>query len=335
MKLISWNTTKKCNLYCKHCYRNSDIRVDTSNELNTDEAKTLITDVKKAGFNMMILSGGEPLLRDDIFELIEYGTRLGLMMCLGSNGTLINESNIKKIKDSGIKSIAMSIDSTDPKIHDEFRGLKGAFKKTVEAIKLCIKNDIRVQVNTTISKLNNKEIHKLLSFFEDLGAKNVHVLFLVETGRGKNISDYSLNKDEYEKALRDVLSFESDMFVKPTCAPQSLPLAEDMNLKIGRVKKGCIAGSAYASVLHNGDVNICPYANVKCGNIRKDSFYNIWNESPIFKALRYNDLKGDCGSCKYINSCGGCRARAFSKTGDFLEKDPYCLLDKEEIYEKA
>lgn len=328
MKLISWNTTKKCNLYCKHCYRNSDITVDTSNELSTNEAKELIKDVKKSGFNMLILSGGEPLLRDDIYELIEFGNKLGLMMCLGSNGTLIKKNNIKKIKESGIKSIAMSIDSTDKKVHDEFRGLDGAFDRTIEAIKLAINEGINVQVNTTISKINKDEIHKLLSFFEDLKVKNVHVLFLVETGRAKDIADTSLSKKEYEDALREVLSFESKMFIKPTCAPQALPLAKEMGVDIKRVKKGCIAGSAYASLLHNGDVNICPYANVKCGNIRENSFYDIWNDSPIFKALRKNDLKGKCKSCSHIDSCGGCRARAFSKSGDYLQEDPYCLLER-------
>lgn len=328
MKLISWNTTKKCNLFCKHCYRNSDIHVDTSNELSTSEAKKFISDVKKSGFNMIILSGGEPLLRDDIYELIEYGNKLGLIMCLGSNGTLINNDNIKKIKKAGVRSIAMSIDLTSKVIHDEFRGLKGAFDRTVEAIKSSIKEGINVQVNTTISKINNKEIHKLLSFFENLGVKNVHVLFLVETGRAKEISETSLSKEEYEDALREVLSFESKMFIKPTCAPQALPMAKEMGIDLKRVNKGCIAGSAYASVLHNGDVNICPYANVKCGNIRENSFYDIWNKSPIFNSLRENKLKGRCKSCSHINSCGGCRARAFSKTGDYLEEDPYCLLER-------
>jgi len=325
MKIVSFNVTKKCNLYCEHCYRNSKEDVDISDELSTEEAKELISDIKKSGFNMLKLSGGEALMRDDIFELAKFSNELGLYTALGSNGTLINEDNIGDIK-KYIKSVAISIDSTDKNTHDTFRGYDGAFDETMRGIKLLKENGVKFQINTTISKINLNEIHELLDFATELGASSVHVLFLVMTGRGKDLERVYLTKDEYEGAIKEVLEYESDLFIKPTCAPQSTVIARKLNLD-PRVKKACIAGTSYCSVVYDGRVNICPYADVEAGNLRKDSFYNIWNNSEVFENLRnFENYKGRCKSCNYNEICGGCRARAFANTGDYLEFDNYCSL---------
>lgn len=325
MKIVSLNTTRACNLYCKHCYRNSGEDVDTSGELSTDECKALFRDMKEAGFNMIKLSGGEPLMRDDIFELAEYAQNLGLYTCLGSNGTLISEDNIGEIK-KYIRSVAVSIDSTDKKSHDDFRGYEGAFDKTLRGIELLKKNGVKVQINTTISRINKDEIHELLDFASSLGASSVHVLFLVMTGRGKDLGGVYLSKEEYLKAIKEVLEYESDLFIKPTCAPQSTIIARELGLD-PKVKKACIAGMSYCSVVYDGRVNICPYAEVTAGNLREESFLDIWNKSEVFEKLRdYDNYKGACGACSYNEVCGGCRARAFANTGDYLEFDNYCSL---------
>lgn len=326
MKIISFNVTKQCNLYCSHCYRDSSSNVDLRNELNTDEVKKMFYDIKRVGFNMLKLSGGEPLLRNDIFEIAKYSSDLGLYTCLGTNATLITKDNINKLKNANIKSIAVSIDSTNKNLHDDFRGRLGSFDRALRGIDLCLKNNIKVQVNTTISKINKDEINELLDFSKEIGASSVHVLFLVQTGRGTNLNNLYLSHEEYEKAIIEVLNYESDLFIKPTCAPQSTTIAKKLNLD-PRVKKGCIAGTSYCSIVYNGDVNICPYANITAGNVRKNSFYDIWNDSEVFKNLRdLSKLKGKCKKCKSNNICGGCRARAYSMTGDYLEYDEYCLI---------
>lgn len=326
MKLLSWNTTLKCNLYCDHCYRDSSLDTDTYGELSTNEAKTLIEDVKKAGFRMIILSGGEPLLRDDIFDLARYGTDLGLIMSLGTNGTLIDEDMARKIKDSGIRSCAVSIDSSKAEVHDKFRGLEGAWQKTIDGIKILINEGLRVQVNLTISRINKDEISDVIKLAEDLGASSFHSLFLVETGRGENMSEDYLSKEEYEKAIEEVLGYQSQMYIRPVCAPQAMVKSKEMGME-DRFTKGCIAGLRYCSVLADGQVHICPYAEVKAGDIRQEPFDQIWEESQVFKALREFSAKdSSCGSCRHNDSCGGCRARAYSKTGDFLGFDDYCLL---------
>lgn len=325
MNIVSLNTTRACNLFCKHCYRNSGEDVDTSGELTTEECKQLFRDMKEAGFNMIKLSGGEPLMRPDIFELAEYAKDLGLYTCLGSNGTLINEDNILDIK-KYIKSVAVSIDSTDKKTHDEFRGYEGAFDKTMEGIRLLRENGVKLQINTTISRLNKDEIREILDFATELGASSIHVLFLVMTGRGKNLGDSYLNKEEYLQAIKEVLEYESDIFIKPTCAPQSTVIAKDLGLD-PRVRKACIAGTSYCSVVYDGRVNICPYAEVEAGNLRENSFLDIWNNSSIFEKLRdFDQYKGLCKTCNNHDICGGCRARAFADSGDYLGFDRYCSL---------
>lgn len=327
MKLVSWNTTKRCNLYCAHCYRDSSIEEDTSNELSLEEAKKVIEDIKKAGFQLLILSGGEPLLRPDIFEIAEYGTNQGLMVALGTNGTLIDEAMAKKIKETGIRSVAISLDSVDRETHNAFRGADFAYDKAIQGMKNLIEEGVKVQINITISKMNHGEIPELLDYCEELGASSVHVLFLVETGRGTKLEDIYLNRDEYEKALQEVLGYESDMFIKPTCAPQGVIIADQMG-KGDRFTRGCLAGTNYCSILPDGQVHICPYAEVKAGDLRENSFYEIWNNSPVFQELR-EETEGTCQACYYNDRCGGCRARAYSQTGDYMEFDDYCLIHKD------
>ncbi len=329
MHHISWNVTKKCNLYCKHCYRDSSPGELTEGELTTGEGKKLLEDIKKAGLQIIVLSGGEPLMRPDIYELIEHATALGLVPLMGSNGTLITDGVAKKLKASGLNAIAISIDSATPEVHDQFRGTENALSMAITGIRNSMNNGLKVQVNCTVSKYNVDDIDSILEFANSEGALSCHMLFLVDVGRGKNIEVTQLSKLEYKETIQKILSNKFDMRVKPTCAPQYKVEAflKDIPSIGGR---GCIAGISYCSILPNGDVHICPYTPVKVDSIRKKPFDEIWHNNEVFKSLRdFSKYKGKCGSCGYIDICGGCRARAFSATGDWLEADPYCLLDIE------
>ncbi|MFW6030731.1 MAG: SPASM domain-containing protein, partial [Halanaerobiales bacterium] len=177
------------------------------------------------------------------------------------------------------------------------------------------------------NKYNLNEIDELMSFSEDIGASSCHMLFLVDVGRGKLIGEHQLSKEEYKQAINEIITKEASIRIKPTCAPQYKVEAKFKELEtVGG--RGCIAGISYCSILPNGDVHICPYTPVKVDSIRDRPFDEIWNTNEVFLSLRdYSNYKGRCGECNYIDICGGCRARAYSATGDWLEEDPYCLLD--------
>ncbi len=327
--IISWNMTKNCNLYCKHCYRNAGPNFASNDELSTDEGKKLIKEIHKAGFKILIFSGGEPLLRNDLYELTEYASSLGLISGIGTNGTLIDKKVARRLKESKVRAVAISLDSLDEEKHDEFRKVKGSFKKTIEGIKACIEAGLKVQINTTVTKLNYEEITQITDYISSLGGHSHHPFFLVEVGRGKEIGEYGLNKQEYKKIINRILDKQKDTNIelKPTCAPQFMVEAKNKGMKM-RFSRGCIAGIKYCCILPNGDVHICPYLPIKVGSVRKQSFDYIWENAEIFNKLRnYNEYNGNCGKCKNINICGGCRARAFSSSDNYMNEDVFCLKE--------
>jgi radical SAM protein with 4Fe4S-binding SPASM domain len=341
--VVSWNVTRKCNLKCSHCYINA-AKEELSGELSTEEAKRLIDQICEVSRPLLILSGGEPLLRKDVFELIRYGTEKGLRMGLGSNGSLIDSVAAKKLKDAGVKTVSISLDSCSPARHDEFRGVADSWEKAVGAIKALKENGVLVQVNTTVIQQNYGEIDEIMSLAEQLGVENFHLFFLVPTGRGVKIADIS--PAMYEDMIKETFAKTSKhrLNVRPSCAPQFMRIAKDMNLDMRQWIRGCIAGLYYCRVYPNGDITPCPYLPIKLGNIREKSFSEIWFTSEVFKKLRdFDALKGKCGKCDYRSLCGGCRARAYGlssdfldfcgdlhepaelKGGDYLAEDPWCV----------
>ncbi|MCL1965748.1 MAG: radical SAM protein [Candidatus Bathyarchaeota archaeon] len=340
--ILSWNVTRECNLNCSHCYINAADR-KLENELTTEEGKRLIDQICEVSHPLLVLSGGEPILRADIYELIKYGSSKGLKMGLGSNGSLIDDVVAKKLKNAGITTVSISIDSHIASQHDNFRGVEGSWEKAVNAIKVLRDNNVLVQVNTTLTHDNYDQIDDIMYISESLGVENFHLFFLVPTGRGVKIDDISPQK--YEDMITNTFAkvFKHRLNVRPSCAPQFMRIAQDMGLNMRQWIRGCIAGMYYCRIYPNGDITPCPYLPVKVGNVREDSFQEIWKNAEIFKELRDpNTLTGKCGECGYKMLCGGCRARAYGLSadfidycgdlhmptevkGDYLKEDPWCV----------
>jgi radical SAM protein with 4Fe4S-binding SPASM domain len=301
----------------------------------------VINQIAALGRSILVLSGGEPLLREDIFELAQYAIQKGLIATLGTNGTLIDTAMAHHLHDVGVQKVAISIDSSTPPVHDGLRGVDGAWEKAVRGANACIANGVDVQFNVTMTRQNYTDLDQIISMAKKLGVKNIHLFFLVPTGRGKNMQD--LTPETYEQLLRRVLSYShGEVEVKPTCAPQFMRVAKQLGVDMTRWSRGCIAGISYCRILPDGGVTPCPYLPVKVGNVLEKTLGEIWANSPVLAALRDpSNLKGKCGSCGYNNVCGGCRARAFGltsycsgasakrrqevKDGDYLAEDPWCI----------
>ena len=340
--VLSWNVTLRCNLKCSHCYINAK-ETNLVDELSTDAAKMLIHQITEVSRPLLILSGGEPLLREDIYEIIRYGADRGLRMGMGSNGMLIDDEVARKLKDAGMWTVAISLDSSIPERHDEFRGVKGCWEHAVNAIKALKKAGIEVQVNCTVTQQNYDEVDDIMALAEDLGVDNFHLFFLVPTGRGTDIKD--ITPRMYEDMITSTLAKTTKykLNVKPSCAPQFMRVAKEQGVDMSRWVRGCMAGLYYCRIYPSGEVTPCPYMPVSLGNIRKRSFKDIWFNSEVFKALRdFDRLKGKCGLCEYRDVCGGCRARAYGVStdfmdfcgalheptelrGDYLAEDPWCV----------
>ncbi len=321
--IISWNTTNSCNLSCQHCYRDAGVKME--DELSTAEGLSLIDEIAKAGFKIMIFSGGEPLMRKDIFTLVEHGVKRGLRPVFGSNGTLIDSNMAKNLKKSGAAAIGISLDSIDFQKHDRFRGQPGAWKQAVKGMEKCKEAGLPFQIHTTVVDWNYPEIEEITDFAVGAGAIAHHVFFLVPTGRGVDIESESLRAEKYEVLLKRIMVKQQKVSIelKPTCAPQFIRVAEEMGVKT-RFSRGCLAGTAYCIISPVGNVQPCAYMEISAGNVRETAFSQIWKNSEVFNRLRTMEYSGSCGSCSYSRICGGCRARALFYSGDFMAEEPWC-----------
>lgn len=337
-RIIAIELTSQCNLLCKHC-RGSSTLNNVKNELKKNELINLLDQLAYFGSPIVILTGGEPLLNPSVFDLIEYGSSIKLNMALATNATLITEDIAHKLKISGIKRVSISLDGTKA-IHDSFRSINGCFDKALYGISCLKKENIEFQINTTISKHNLNQLEDIHKFVIDIGAVAHHLFFLVPTGRGNNLTNYELSSKEYEDILLWLYkkSENKNIHIHPTCAPHYLriKIIQDKekfkhNFKLSthssfdNLVKGCLGGSSFVFISSIGDVNPCGYLPLSAGNIKTSPFIDIWNNSEIFNNIRNpSKYKGKCGICKFKLVCGGCRARAFSVTGDYLEEEPFC-----------
>ncbi|MTV47481.1 putative heme d1 biosynthesis radical SAM protein NirJ2 [Heliobacillus mobilis] len=323
--IISWNTTNQCNMFCDHCYRDAGAKAEQ--ELSTVEGKQLLDEIAKAGFKIMIFSGGEPLMRPDIVELVAYATSKGLRSVFGTNGTLITREMARDLKKAGAMGMGISLDSMDKKKHDEFRRYPGAWDEAVRGMENCRAEGLGFQIHTTVMEWNRHEVSTITDFAVEIGAVGHHTFFLVPTGRAVDIEEESLKAEQYEQILTEIMEKQKEVKIelKPTCAPQFMRIAKEMGMDM-KYARGCLAGTHYCIISPMGIVQPCAYLNISAGNVRETPFSEIWKEAPIFKELRTLKYGGGCGDCKYKFACGGCRARAYYyHNQDFMAEEPWCL----------
>ncbi len=320
MLIIAWETTSACNLSCSYCRAEASAKPQPD-ELSTSEALAFIDEVATLA-PMLILSGGEPLLRPDIFLLAKHASDKGLRVSLATNGTLLTPETVDNIRDAGIMRVSISLDGAVSEVHDRTRG-QGCFARTMKGIEN-LRGKVDFQFNTTITKRNEGEILPMFDLAERLGAKALHFFFLVPTGRGREDDLISSQRQEELLRLIDLESARRSIEVQVTCAPQYARIASP---KEGRRRSGgCLAGSSFVFISRRGEVYPCGYLPLLAGNIREQKFREIWENSSVLKSLRNRALKGKCGECGYHKICGGCRARAYAQTGDYLESDPLCSV---------
>jgi len=339
-RIIAWEVTRSCNLNCVHCRASSRFG-PYHNELGTREALGLLDQIRELGTPIIILTGGEPLLRKDIFELAEYGTELGMRMVMGSNGTLITSGVARRIAEAGVKRVSISIDGPTRESHDAFRKVNGAFDGAMRGISNLEEQGLEFQINTTITRHNLSELEGILDLGLRRGAVAHHIFLLVPTGRAREMVNQELSAQDYEDTLHWFYQQHNKVSIelKATCAPQYYRIlrqeassrgqnVNEQTTGLAAVTRGCLAGVSYCFISHVGIVQPCGYLEVDTGDLRRASFSQIWHNSTVLNELRdFSKYKGKCGRCEYVSVCGGCRARAYEATGDYLAEEPLCAYN--------
>jgi len=397
-RLVFWEVTKGCNLRCIHC-RASATELSSPNDLDTRTALGIIDQIASFANPILVLSGGEPLYRSDIFQLARYGTDKGLRIALATNGTLVTKEVARMIVDSGVKRVSISLDGADSATHDTFRGIPGAFEAAVQGLRNLKALGMSVQINMTIARHNAHQLPEVFTLAKSLGADALHTFLLVPVGCGVDIAaEQMVAPEEYEKMLNWFYdkSLEGGIELKATCAPHYFRVARqrrvadrkaatkaptavvaDNSTAIGptdimmpgstgiefkpagahpptamghpgghsgsghpggqpgghpsdmnAMTKGCLAGTGVCFVSHEGEIYPCGYLPAIAGDLRKQTFSDIWQNSVVFHQLRdTGNLKGKCGCCEFRNICMGCRARAFAASGDFMAEEPFCVYE--------
>jgi heme b synthase len=348
LRLVAWETTRNCNLACVHC-RASATMGPYEGELDTAASLRLMDQIAEVGRPIVILTGGEPLMRPDIYEIAAYGNDKGLRMVMAFNGTLVTEAVAAKLAEAGIRRVSVSLDGSNAETHDRFRGVRGAFDGALQGIRLARAAGIEFQINTTITQANLAEMPKIQKLAESLGAAAHHIFLLVPTGRGKYIIDQAITAEEYESTLNWFYDQKgkTPLQLKATCAPHYYRILRQRARRDGRtvtfktdgldaVTRGCLGGTGFCFVSHRGIVQPCGFLVLNCGDVTQTSFAEIWRRSEIFLSLRtFDNLKGKCGACEYKRVCGGCRARAYEATGDYLAEEPLCSYQPAAIKRKS
>ncbi|MCL4877644.1 MAG: radical SAM protein [Anaerolineae bacterium] len=348
-RLIFWETTAGCNLKCIHCRRITLADQLTPFDLTTAEAYALVDDIAAVGKPVFVLSGGEPLFRHDILDIARYATEAGLPVALATNGTLVDDRVAQGIKNSGVKRVSISFDGADAATHDAFRSLPGSFDAAVRGFQSLREVGLPVQINTTVARHNEAQLEGILELAKKLDAVALHLFLLVPVGCGVEIAEEQMiNAQEYERVLNwlyEVEQAEPHLQLKATCAPhyfrimhqrraeerrqgqqRDLPASHDRQVHMHAATKGCLAGTGVAFISHRGEVFPCGYLPVQAGNIRRESFGDIWQGSPLFAEMRNPELLGGkCGICNFKHLCSGCRARAYGTVGDYLAEEPFCI----------
>jgi radical SAM protein with 4Fe4S-binding SPASM domain len=347
--LVVWNFTYKCNLNCKHCY--SEAGNSSKTELSTEEAMKVVDQLADFGVTSLAFSGGEPLMRKDFFEVARHAVDAGLYVSLATNGTLLNEENVRKLREIGLHYVEVSLDGANAETHDFFRGKSGAFDQTMQGLKNCLKEDICTCVAITGTKNNLTEIPAVLEMAENMGIDRFTLFNFVPVGRGKDIIAADPSPQEREQLLsffNKKLSEDHKIAIlsttpqlarvalqasSPTQEDIIMPLAHMEATKISKRAKaladfigGCGAGRLYCAISPEGNVQPCVFMPLALGNLKTEKLEDIWLNSPVFNDLRdRGKLKGRCSRCEFKFVCGGCRARAYAYHNDYLMSDPGCI----------
>ena len=338
--VISWNLTYRCNLACEHCYLDAGPKplVGTENfadrsELGTEECFEVIDQIASfAPECLTILTGGEPLLRRDILEIVKRAADRGLWVVVGTNGVRITENVAQRLAEAGARGLSLSLDALDPDRHDRFRMVRGAWQNTVEGAAILNRTGLPFIVQTTAGSHNLGELDAIADFaYDKLAAKVWNLYFLVPTGRGQFVSD--ITPAQYDDVLASLYriqrKYDRRMLVNAKCAPHYVKTMLENGLPPARTYSGgaggCPAGTHYMGIRPNGDVTPCPYLPMFAGNLRRATLGDLWTSSELFTGIRVRtSLGGTCGDCEMNGHCGGCRARAYGMTGDVMAADPLC-----------
>ena len=340
--VISWNLTYRCNLACEHCYLDAGgsplVRTENfadRSELGTEECFGVIDEIAAfAPECLTILTGGEPLLRRDILEIVRRAAERGLWVVVGTNGVRVTENVAQRLSEAGARGLSLSLDALDPDRHDRFRNVRGAWQNTVDGAEILNRTALPFIVQTTAGSHNVDELDAIADFaHERLSAKVWNLYFLVPTGRGQFVSD--MTPSQYDEVLGSLYRIQKKyagrMLVNAKCAPHSIKTVLEKGDENHPIRTysggagGCPAGTHYLGIRPNGDVTPCPYLPVFAGSLRRTSLTDLWTTSELFTGIRQRtSLGGRCGDCEMNAHCGGCRARAYGMTGDLMAEDPLC-----------
>ncbi|MEM2872862.1 MAG: radical SAM protein [Nitrososphaerales archaeon] len=381
---VVWNITRACNLKCRHCYESAG--KPDKNELNTEDAIRVIDILADAGVLILAFSGGEPTVRHDILKLIKHASTRGMYVAMATNGiALASIDRVRELKNAGLQFVQISLDGIDPNTHDSFRGVPGAFKKTIQGIRNCVSEKLFVEIATTATRFNYEEIPEIVDFADELGVNWFMLYNFIPTGRGASLIDEDLTPEEREKLLKTLWKkMKSKNIEVLSTAPQFARIAQEVENKIARVMEhmhgskqqiltelieeglcdetyecngaivpthfynpelsgdlkrladfigGCGCGRFYLAIEPNGDIYPCVFfpheKDVKVGNILEDDFMHLWKNSKLLWMTRNKDfLEPNCKGCKYLYTCGGCRARAYNYYKNIFAPDPGCIINR-------
>jgi heme b synthase len=353
LRLLFWETTAGCNLECIHCRRLDVSQQLMKTDMTTDEALTFVRQLAAFAKPILVLSGGEPLFRPDIFQIASGARECGLPVALATNGTLIDEVMAQRIVDAGIRRVAISIDGADEVTHDAFRRQPGSLAAALRGFRHLRALGMSMQINCTVTKHNIHQIETLYAKALELGADALHLFMLVPVGCGVQIAQSNmLPAEEYERVLNWMYDKSQlhQIHLKATCAPHYFRVmrqraaADHVRVtpthsphaaqhpggghNMAALTKGCLAGSQICFVSHTGEVFPCGYLPVSAGNVKRKEMREIWEHAPLFQQLRDDDqLEGKCGACEFKRICMGCRARAFYASGNYMAEEPFCIYE--------
>ena len=330
LRIVAWELTRRCNLSCVHC-RAAAADEPVEGELTTAQVVSVMDDIARVARPLVILTGGEPMLREDLFEIIRAGRTRGFTIAVASNGTLLDETAARRMKRAGVHRVSISLDGAGARSHDAFRGVPGAFEAAMKGCRACRAVGLPFQINTTVTARNVDEVEPLLRLAAEVGAVAYDVFMLVPVGRGEDLADVELSAPAQERLLNWLYEQyrRAPIPVKATCAPHFQRIlrqrGESEGIRVDTTSRGCLAGRSFVFIGNTGEVQPCGYLPIRCGNVLAEGFAEIWKTSEVFRKLRDDGaLSGKCGRCEYVEVCGGCRARAYAGTGDYLGPEPFC-----------